>query len=186
MLRQCLPSSLSSIQLTVLEEMSFEDFQDDHHDGHLGYQNGMILAILTLQVTPMPPTKFGLNLTLGLGADVVSRLSRWPPRWPSWTVKWNNFSNSEFLCCSNASHQVLAQSDLCLGGDAFEEFQDGHNGSHLGYRKGTILAILNLYVAPMSPIKFLLDPTFSLGRDVIWRISRWLPGSILDIWTEQF
>ena len=31
--------------------------------GHLGYQNGMILAILNLHVVPMPPTKFGLNWT---------------------------------------------------------------------------------------------------------------------------
>ena len=33
----------------------------------------MILAILNLPVAPMPPTKLGLNLTLGSGADVVSR-----------------------------------------------------------------------------------------------------------------
>ena len=36
----------------------------------------------------------------------------------------------------------------------FEEFQDGHLGSHLRYLNRTILAILNLYVAPMPPIKF--------------------------------
>ena len=28
--------------------MSFEEFQDGHHSSHLGYQNGMILAILNL------------------------------------------------------------------------------------------------------------------------------------------
>ena len=38
---------------------------------------------LTLHVAPMSPTKFGLNLTYGLGADVVSRFSRWLPRQPS-------------------------------------------------------------------------------------------------------
>ena len=36
---------------------------------------------------------------------------------------------------------------------SFEEFQDG---GHLGYRNGTILAILNLYVATMPPTKFQL------------------------------
>ena len=36
---QCLPSSLRSIGLTVWEQMWFEDFQDDCHGGHLGYQN---------------------------------------------------------------------------------------------------------------------------------------------------
>ena len=35
---------------------------------------------------------------------------------------------------------------------SFEEFQDGCHGGHLGYRIGTILAILNLCVAPMPPI----------------------------------
>ena len=32
---------------------------------------------------------------------------------------------------------------------SFEEFQDGHHGSHLGYLSGTILAILNLCVTVM-------------------------------------
>ena len=39
-------------------------------DGHLGYWNGMILAILNLHVVTMPPTKFQLNLTYGSGGDV--------------------------------------------------------------------------------------------------------------------
>ena len=37
-----------------------KNFQDDHHRGHLGYQNKTILAILNLHVTLMPPTKLGL------------------------------------------------------------------------------------------------------------------------------
>ena len=47
---------------------------------------------------------------------------------------------------------------------SFEEFQDGHHGSHLEYRNGTILAILNLYNAPMPPIKFWLNLTYGLGE----------------------
>ena len=35
-------------------------------------------------------------------------------------VQGYNFSNSESLCCSNASHQVLAQSQL----RSFKLFQD--------------------------------------------------------------
>ena len=50
--------------------MSFEEFQDSRHGDHLGYQNGTILAILSLYVTPMPPIKFRLNPTYGLGEDV--------------------------------------------------------------------------------------------------------------------
>ena len=39
--------------------------------GHLGYRNGIILAILNLCVTVMPPIKFQLNQTYGLGGYVV-------------------------------------------------------------------------------------------------------------------
>ena len=55
----------------------------------------------------------------------------------------NDFSNSESLCHSDASHQVLAQSSLRL-----------------------ILAILNLHVATMPPTKFQLNPTYKSGGDV--------------------
>ena len=49
----------------------------------------------------------------------------------------------------------------------FEEFQDGRHGGHLGSRNGTILAILNLCVTVMPPIKFQLNWTNSLGGDVV-------------------
>ena len=55
----------------VWEEMVFEEFQDGRHGGHLGYRNGTILAILNLCLTVMPPIKFQLNRTYGLGGDVV-------------------------------------------------------------------------------------------------------------------
>ena len=48
----------------------------------------------------------------------------------------------------------------------FEEFQDGHSGSHLGYGIGTILAILNLYVALMPPIKFGLHLTYMVWEEM--------------------
>ena len=42
---------------------------------------------------------------------------------------------------------------------SFKEFQDGHSGGNLGYRNGTILAILSLCVTVMPPIKFQLELT---------------------------
>ena len=40
----------------------------------------------------------------------------WVPSWGlAWILERNNFSNSESLCCSEASHKVSAQSDLWLG-----------------------------------------------------------------------
>ena len=55
----------------VWEEMSFEGSQDGHRGGHLGYQNGTILAILNFCVTLMLPIKLWLNPTYSLGGDVV-------------------------------------------------------------------------------------------------------------------
>ena len=100
----CLPSSFSFIRLTVWEMMLFEEFQDGHHGSHLGYRNGTILAILDFYVALMSPTNFWLNLTYGLGGDVVKRTARWPPWQPSWILEWNHFSNSESPFCNNTSH----------------------------------------------------------------------------------
>ena len=51
--------------------MSFEEFQDGHYGGHLGYLNGNVLAILNFCVTVMLPIKLWLNPTYGLGGDVI-------------------------------------------------------------------------------------------------------------------
>ena len=122
----------------------------------------------------MPPIKFWLNRTYGLGGDVIWRISKWPPWWRFWIVERNHFSNSESLCHCDASHQLLAQSNLCLRRDVVWRISRWlHGGGHLGYQNGTTLSILNLYVAPMPPIKFWLNPTYGLGGDVVWSISRW-------------
>ena len=71
---------------------------------------------------------------------------------------------TECFCRSDALHQLSAQS--IWKKISFEKFQDGYHGSHLGYWNGMILAILNLYVAPMPTIKFLLNLTYGLG-DVV-------------------
>ena len=50
---------------------------------------------------------------------------------------------------------------------SFEEFRDGRLGGNLGYRKGMNLAILNLRVTVMPPIKCWLNPTYGSGGDVV-------------------
>ena len=45
------------------DELATKDLRDGCLDGHRGYRNKMVLAILNLHVVPMPPTKFWLNLT---------------------------------------------------------------------------------------------------------------------------
>ena len=79
------------------EEMLFEHFQDEWH------WTGMILAILNLHVAQMSPTKFGLNLTYGLGFGFKIVKMAAP------------INDSESLCRSNAFHQVSAQSNLRFG-----------------------------------------------------------------------
>ena len=219
---QCLPPSLASIPHTILEQTCFEDFQDDHCGGHLGYWNGMILAILNryvvpmpptkfqlnpiyslgvdvhlkifkflailnLHVAPMPPTNFGLKFTKGSGADVVSifKMVTQAAILESQTEWFKQFWISISLWCfpsSFGSIQLTVWEEI-----SFEEFQDGNHGSCLGYWNGTILAILNVYVAPMPSIKFQLNPTYypllclktvfwltkCVRGDVVWRISRW-------------
>ena len=149
---QCLPPSLGSIQLRVQEQICFEDFQDGRCGSHPGYPNGRILAILNLYVALMPPIKLRLNPTYGLGGDVVWRISR------SWIPERNNFSNSEYLCRSDASCQVLAQSILWFGRRSrLKNFKMAT--ITVWYQKGTILVILNLYVTWIPPINFLLNQT---------------------------
>ena len=154
MLLQCLPSSSGSIPHMVWEEMSFEEFQDGRHGSHLGYGNRTILVIL--YNTPKPPFKFQLNLAYCLGLNVIWRISRWPKWWPSWISEWNDYSNSESLCHCDASHQVLAQSNFRFGRRCrLKNFKMAAVAWWPSWIwNGTILAILNLCVTVMLPIKF--------------------------------
>ena len=81
-----LPSKfVESIGLSVQEKRKI-DFQDG---GHLGFSIGTILAIFDLQVTPMLPSKFGVNWPFGSGEEAKNRFSRWRP---SWISDRHNFS----------------------------------------------------------------------------------------------
>ena len=65
------------------------DFQDGHHDSHLGFTIGTILAIFDLEVTPMLLSKFGVNWPFGSKEETKNRFSRWRPSWISFQ---NDFS----------------------------------------------------------------------------------------------
>ena len=175
--------------------MSIQDFQDGHH-GQVWAQSdlpfsswrGLMiffkmatvaailnigterLTILNLYIALMPHIKLQLNPTYGLGGDFVWRFSRWLTWQPSWISEWDD--HSKFPCDPNASHQVWAQSDRIRGRYGFKTFKMAAQATILDR---TILAILNLYAAPKLSIKFWLNPTYGLGGDVVWRISRWPP-----------
>ena len=61
---RCFLASLESIGISVQEKKRKIDFQDCCSGGHLGFPIGMILSIFYLQVTPMLPSKFGVNWPL--------------------------------------------------------------------------------------------------------------------------
>ena len=81
----------SKFGLSVEENKQKIDFQDGRHGGHLGFTIGMILAIFDLQVTPMLPSKFGVNWLFGSGEEAKNRFSRWRPWRPSWISDRNDF-----------------------------------------------------------------------------------------------
>ena len=73
---QCFLPSFESTGLSVQEKNWKIDFQDGCHGRHLGYPIGTILAIFDLQVTPMSPTKFGVNWPFSAGEEAKYRFSR--------------------------------------------------------------------------------------------------------------
>ena len=60
-------------------------------------------------------------------------------------------------------------------------------GGHLVYQNGTVLAILNLCVTVMPPIKFQLNWTWGLRGDVIFKNFKMAAvAAILDMGMKQF
>ena len=78
-----------SSQLAFGFRKEAKKFQDGHHGGQLGFPIGMIIATFDLQVTPMLPSKFGVNWPFGSGEEAKNRFSRWRP---SQISDWNEFS----------------------------------------------------------------------------------------------
>ena len=129
---------------------------EDLHDGcsHRGYCNKMFLAVLTLHVAQMPPTKFWLNLTYHWEQMRFFKMTTLGDHL-SQTSDQNDFSNSESLCRSNASHQVWVHSTLRLERCRLNlKIQGCRSGAHLVCQNETNLTVLNLSVFPMPLTKF--------------------------------
>ena len=88
----CFLARLESIGLSVQEKKQKKDFHDGCHGSHLGFPIRTILAIFDLQVTPMLPTRFGVNWLLGSGEEAKNRFSRWLPWRPSLISDQHDFS----------------------------------------------------------------------------------------------
>ena len=177
---QCLPPSCSLIRLIIPKQMSFQNFQAGHHGGHLGYWNGKNLATLNLHVTLIPPNKFGLNPTYCSGADMLWRISRWPLWLPSWISELNKFSNSESLCCFNASHQVLANSHYNCLGDVLWRFSRWPTS---WISEWNDFSNSKSPCGPNASHQVWAQSDLGLGADVISRFSRWPPSWIAE-WND--
>ena len=142
------------------------------------------LAILNFYVAPMPPIKFRLNLTYGLG-DVVCRISGWPLWRPSCVSEI--FLAIPHLCVTVMPPIKFGSVRLTVWEDmSFEEFQDGHRGGHLEYLNGPILAILNLCVTVVPLIKFWLNPTYGWKKCRLKNFKMAAMATVLDIGSKRF
>ena len=99
---------------------------------HLGFLIGTILAIFDLQVTPMLPSKFGVNWPFGSGEEVKNRFSRWRPWQPSWISDRNDFSYFLSTRHPDASYQVSSQlAQGCRRSRLSKELLTPHDGHWL-------------------------------------------------------
>ena len=98
----------------------------------------------------------------------------------------NDFCNSEFLCHSDTSHQVWAESTLRFGRRChLKNFKMAALAAIFNVGMEHILAVLNLHVSPMPPIKFsaLSDLPFGSRCFKIFKLVVML--AILDIGMER-
>ena len=137
----------------------------------------MVFAILNLHVTPMPPTKFWLNL---------------PYHWEQMRFEDFHLRYRTRMILAILNLYVAPMPSIksglnphySFGGMSFEEIQNGRSGTHLGCLNGTNLAVLNLHVSPMPPTKFQLNPTQFKSRCCFKIFKLATMATILDIGTE--
>ena len=149
-------------------EMLFEEFQDSCHGGHLEYRNGTILAILNFHVAP------NASLQLSAQSDAVREQIWFEDFQDGRRCGHPRYRNGTTLAILNLHVGPMSSTKFPLnltcrsGADNNWRFcydiQDGRHGGHLGYRNNMVLAILNIHVAPMSPVKFWLNSTYVRGQ----------------------
>ena len=144
---------MESTGLSVQEKKRKIDFQDD--GGHLGFPIGTILAIFDLQYTLILHSKFGINWPFSSGEEAKNRFSRWLPWRPSWISDRHDVSYFFIYKSPRCFLASLASIGLSVQEKKQKKyFQDGGLGGHLGFPIGTIVAIFDLQVTPVLPIKY--------------------------------
>ena len=99
-----------------------------------------------------------------------NRFSRWRSSW----ISDQNYFRYFFIC---KSPLCFLPSKLAFWFRRRSEkyFQDGSSGGHLGFSNRTVLAIFDLQVTLLLPIKFQVNWPFGSGEEAKNRFSRWLP-----------
>ena len=124
-----------------------------------------------IHVTPMLPSKFGVNWPFG-SEEAKDRFSRWLP-WPSWFSDRNNFSYFFIYKSPQCFLPCLESIGFWVQEKRKIDFQDGCHGGHLGFPIGMILAIFDLQVTQILPSKFGVSWPYGSGKEANNR--RWLP-----------
>ena len=112
------------------------------------------LAFFDLQVTPMLPTKFGVNWPFGSEEEAKIRFSRWGPWRPFW---FSDRHDLAILIYESPQCFLPSLESICLSVQEKKrkiDFQGGGHGGHLRFPIGTILIIYDLQVTPMLPTKY--------------------------------
>ena len=119
----------------------------------------------------MLPTKFQVSWPFSSGEEVNNRFSRWRPSWISDRKEICYFLSTRHPDASYLSSQLA----FWFMRRSEKHFQDGGNGSHLGFQIGKILADFYLQVTLMLPNKFQVNWPFGSGEKAKNRLSRWQP-----------
>ena len=121
----------------------------------------------------MLPNKIQVNWPVGSGEEVKNRFSRWRPQQPSWILDQNNFS---FVFFIYKSPQCFLPNFKSIGLSVQKKLKiDFQDGGHLGFPIRTILAIFDVQVTTMLPIKFQVNWPFCSGEEAKNKFSRWRP-----------
>ena len=84
------------------------------------------------------------------------------------------------------SYQLSSQLAFQLSKILNTDFKDGRHGGHLGLPIRTILAIFDVQVTPMLPIKFQVNWPLVSGAKAKKIFKMVAMVTILDFWSEQF
>ena len=140
-------------------KLTTEELQDGCCGSHRGYHNKMFLAILNLHVTPMPSTKFCLNLSYLAGADEFWRFQDDHLRGPSQILDQTVLVILNLYVTPMPPIKFGLNPHYGLGGDGFKRISRGPLGGQLGCRNEMNLAVWINMSPPKPRTKFQRKPT---------------------------